>query len=211
MILISFDTALNKTYVTLSKDGNILTSKIIENTEDNYHSAFLISTIKDTLKENNLTPNDINLIGIDVGPGSFTGIRASLTVAKVMAQELNIKIVPIESLKILSQLNKTNKDTLVATDARRSMTYVYTNNDNCIKLISIDNLKNKIKEKDYFIITDTSLSQICEIKNSLIYENENFDLGKILNELSLKERNNAINANELKALYIQPPPIFVKK
>ncbi len=211
MILISFDTALNKTYVTLSKDGNILTSKIIENTEDNYHSAFLISTIKDTLKENNLTPNDINLIGIDVGPGSFTGIRASLTVAKVMAQELNIKIVPIESLKILSQLNKTNKDTLVATDARRSMTYVYTNNDNCIKLISIDNLKNKIKEKDYFIITDTSLSQICEIKNSLIYENENFDLGKILNELSLKEINNAINANELKALYIQPPPIFVKK
>ena len=43
------------------------------------------------------TPKDIDLIGVNIGPGSFTGIRASLTVAKVMAQELNIKIVPVES------------------------------------------------------------------------------------------------------------------
>ena len=43
MILLNFDTALNKTYVAISNDGNLLTSKIVENTEDNYHSAFLLS------------------------------------------------------------------------------------------------------------------------------------------------------------------------
>ena len=104
MILLNFDTALNKTYVAISNNGELITSKIVENTEDNYHSAFLLSTIKEVLKENDLTPQDVNLIGVNVGPGSFTGIRAALTVAKVMAQELSIKIVPVESLEILSKI-----------------------------------------------------------------------------------------------------------
>ena len=44
--------------------------------------------------------------------------------------------------------------------------------------------------------------------NSIIYENDNYDLGKILNELAFKYKDKAILPNELKALYIQPPPVF---
>lgn len=211
MILINFDTALDKTYISLSNNDEILTSKIIENTEDNYHSAFLISSIKEVLKENNLTPNDIDLIGVNVGPGSFTGIRASLTVAKVMAQELNIKIVPVESLKILSKLNNTDKEALVTLDARRSMAYVYTDNEKTIKSVPLEDLKNMIKEKDYFILSDKSMSETLNLPEALVYENQDFDLGKILNKIVYEEKDKAINANELKALYIQPPPIYVKK
>ena len=209
MILLNFDTALDKTYVALSNDDNLLTSKIIENTEDNYHSAFLISTIKDVLKENNLTPKDVNLIGVNVGPGSFTGIRAALTVAKVMAQELNIKIVPVESLKILSKLSESDKKTLVIMDARRSMAYVYGNYEDEIKLLNIDEVKEIIKNDNYQIISDKSMAEHLGI-DSIVYENGNYDLGKILNKLAFENRDNAILPNELKALYIQPPPIFGK-
>lgn len=211
MILLSFDTALNKTYVTLSNDNIILSSKMVENTEDNYHSAFLISTIKDILKENKLTPKDVNLLGVNIGPGSFTGIRASLTAAKVAAQELDIKIVPVESLKILSKLNKTDKETLVALDARRDTAYVYRNSDEEVKSMPINDLKKIIEEKDYFLITDKSMSEMLGLKNTIIYENETTDLGIILNNLAYEAQNSAVKANELKALYIQPPPIFVKK
>lgn len=207
MILLNFDTALNKTYVALSKDDELLTSKIVENTEDNYHSAFLLSTIKEVLKENNLTPKDVNLIGVNVGPGSFTGIRAALTVAKVMAQELNIKIVPIESLKILSKINNTDKEPLVVMDARRSMAYVYKNDE--IKLLNLEDTKKVIEEKDYQIISDKSMAEHLELK-SIVYENDNYDLGKILNKLAYENRDKAILPNELKALYIQPPPVFGK-
>lgn len=209
MILLNFDTALDKTYVALSKDDNLITSKIIENTEDNYHSAFLISTIKEVLKENKLTPKDVNLIGVNVGPGSFTGIRAALTVAKVMAQELNIKIVPVESLKILSKLNKSDKKTLVIMDARRSMAYVYGNENNEIKLLNLDEVKEIINKDDYQIISDKSMAEHLEIE-SIVYENGNYDLGKILNKIAFKNKDKAILPNELKALYIQPPPIFGK-
>ena len=50
MILLNFDTALNKTYVAISNNSELITSKIVENTEDNYHSAFLLSTIKEVLE-----------------------------------------------------------------------------------------------------------------------------------------------------------------
>lgn len=211
MILINFDTALNKTYISISKDGEILSSKTIENTEDNYHSAFLISSIKEILKKNNLTPKDIDLIGVNIGPGSFTGIRASLTVAKVMAQELKIKIIPVESLKILSKLNNTDKETLVILDARRSMAYVYTEKNNNTKSVTVEDLKEKIKNNDYFIISDKSMAEMLNLPDALVYEKKDYDLGKILNKIANEEQDKAITANELKALYIQPPPVFVKK
>ena len=160
------------------------------------------------MKENDLTPQDVNLIGVNVGPGSFTGIRAALTVAKVMAQELSIKIVPVKSLEILSKINTTDKEPLVIMDARRSMAYVYTNG-NDIKLLDVNEAKKIISEKDYQIISDKSMAEHLEL-NSIIYENDNYDLGKILNELAFKYQNNAILPNELKALYIQPPPVFGK-
>lgn len=207
MILLNFDTALNKTYVAISNDENLLTSKIVENTEDNYHSAFLLSTIKEILKENNLTPKDVDLIGVNVGPGSFTGIRAALTVAKVMAQELNIKIVPIESLRILSKLNKTDKKSIVIMDARRSMAYVYKDDE--IKLVNISEVKSILEQDDFEIISDKSMAESLAI-DAIVYEKDNYDLGKILNELAYENKDNAILPNELKALYIQPPPVFGK-
>lgn len=207
MILLNFDTALNKTYVAISNNGNLLTSKIVENTEDNYHSAFLLSTIKEILKENNLTPKDVDLIGVNVGPGSFTGIRAALTVAKVMAQELNIKIVPVESLKILSKLNKSDKKSIVIMDARRSMAYVY--NDDEIKLVNVSEVKSILEQDDFEIISDKSMAETLAI-DAIVYENDNYDLGKILNELAYENKDKAILPNELKALYIQPPPVFGK-
>lgn len=207
MILLNFDTALNKTYVAISNNGNLLTSKIVENTEDNYHSAFLLSTIKEILKENNLTPKNVDLIGVNVGPGSFTGIRAALTVAKVMAQELNIKIVPVESLKILSKLNKSDKKSIVIMDARRSMAYVY--NDDEIKLVNVSEVKSILEQDDFEIISDKSMAETLAI-DAIVYENDNYDLGKILNELAYENKDKAILPNELKALYIQPPPVFGK-
>ena len=55
-ITLAFDTCLDKMYVVLKKDDSILTSKVIENTQTHYHSAYLISTIADILNENNIKP-----------------------------------------------------------------------------------------------------------------------------------------------------------
>lgn len=40
MITLAFDTCLDKMYAVLKKDGEILASKVVENTGNKYHSAF---------------------------------------------------------------------------------------------------------------------------------------------------------------------------
>lgn len=148
MKILAFDTCLDKMYVAISEDDKILSSEIVTNKDNKYHSAFLISTIRALLKKNNLTPQDINAIGTNVGPGSFTGIRACTTVARMMAQQLNIQAVGISSLEILSHLNDTNKETLVALDARKNSAYLYY--ENSIKgTASIEDIKELLANKDY--------------------------------------------------------------
>ena len=107
MKILAFDTCLDKTYVTLF-DGEKYINKTILSTGENYHSAYLISTIVEILKSANLSPNDLDFISTDIGPGSFTGIRACTTVARMLAQQLDIGLVGVSSLEILSKIEGGN-------------------------------------------------------------------------------------------------------
>ena len=204
MTILVFDTCLDKMYVTLAEDDKILSSKIVTNKDNKYHSAFLISTIKELLKVNNLTPQNIDAIGTNIGPGSFTGIRACTTVARMFAQQLNIPAVGISSLEILSKINNTEKQTMVAFDARKNSAYLYENNE--IKgAVQLEEIEELIKNNDYYIITDDKLQTRL---GGISYQQNEYQLGEILAKLSYKKLQDS-NAKwqELKPLYIQPPPM----
>ena len=159
MKILVFDTCLDKMYVTLAEDNRILASEIVENKDNKYHSAFLISTIKNILKANNLIPQDIDAIGTNIGPGSFTGIRACTTVARIMAQQLNIQAVGISSLEILAKIFPNKKNPAVALDARKNCAYFYIDKE--IKgAVQLEKVKEKLKEKEHTLITDNKLQQI---------------------------------------------------
>ena len=53
-------------------------------------SENMIPEIDKALKEANIKPKEINEILVTVGPGSYTGVRIALTVAKVYAYALKI-------------------------------------------------------------------------------------------------------------------------
>lgn len=204
MKILSFDTCLDKTYIALSGDGKILESKTILSDGKNYHSAYLISTIIEVLKNANLTPKDVDVIATDIGPGSFTGIRACTTVARVFAQQLNLKTIGISSLEILSKALGGND--LVVLDARKNKAYVYDKKIlGAIDLEEVDKMTQGRR-----VITDNSLFERVS-QNALSafsYEKENYPLGEILSKLALEKE--AIDWRKLKPLYIQPPPVFKK-
>ncbi len=103
MKILVFDTCFKKAYIVLKDDDKILANEVIESDENNYHSAYLIPKIRDILAGNNLFIKDLNAIGVNIGPGSFTGIRASVTIARVFAQQFNSKLVGVNSLEILAR------------------------------------------------------------------------------------------------------------
>ena len=204
MNILAFDTCLDKTYITLIIDNKIVKSKIISSDGENYHSAYLISTIVNILKEAKIKPKDLDIIATDIGPGSFTGIRACVTVARVLAQQLNIKVIGISSLEILSKILGDND--LVVLDARKNKAYVY---DEDIKgAIELEQVNELVKDRR--VITDNSLLEMLNknTTNAISYQNGNYPLGDILSKLALTK--DAIEWAKLKPLYIQPPPIFGK-
>lgn len=199
MITLAFDTCLDKMYAVLKKDGEILASKVVENTGNKYHSAFLISTLQEIMSLNDVKPQDVNLIAVNIGPGSFTGIRACVTVARVMAQQLDCKAVGVSSLEILSRL--ADKNPLVALDARKDSAYLYYDGE-IRGAIRLEEVQEIIKNGEYSVITDDKLQPIL---GGISYQQITCQLGEILADIA-ENKNAEGNWRKLKPLYIQPPP-----
>ena len=204
MITLAFDTCLDKTYITLNEDNKIIKSEVVCSDSENYHSAYLISTIIKVLKSADITVKNLNYIATDIGPGSFTGIRACTTVARVLAQQLNIKTIGVSSLEILSKILGNND--MVVLDARKNKAYVYDNKIlGAVDLGAVDELV-----KDRLVITDNSLlSRISKnAYKAISYQAGEYNLGDVLSLVSQKKQPQ--DWVHLKPLYIQPPPVFGK-
>lgn len=204
MITLAFDTCLDKTYITLSENGEIIGSETILSDGKNYHSAYLISTIVSLLKKAGLTPDNIDLIATDIGPGSFTGIRACTTVARVLAQQLNIKTAGVSSLEILSKI--LGGDDLVCLDARKNKAYVYDGKVlGAIELQEVD----KIVTGRRVITDDTLLERLStNASEAISYQKGNYPLGEILAKIA--QTKEGAEWGNLKPLYIQPAPVYGK-
>ena len=204
MKILAFDTCLDKTYITLSEDSKIIESKIILSDGENYHSAYLISTIVEILKSNKIEPKDIDMIATDIGPGSFTGIRACTTVARVLAQQLDIKAVGVSSLEILSKILEGND--LVALDARKNKAYIF--DGKILGAVELEEVDKIVKGRR--VISDNSLyARLKENADEVIsYQQNEYPLGEILAKLALEKTET--DWRKLKPLYIQPPPVFGK-
>ena len=204
MKILAFDTCLDKTYISLCEDNRVIKSEIILSDGKNYHSAYLIATIVKILKSANLTPKDIELIATDIGPGSFTGIRACTTVARVLAQQLNINAAGVSSLEILSKILGEND--LVALDARKNKAYVF--DGKILGAIDLEKVDEIVKGKK--VITDDSLLERLRqsAKEAISYQQGNYPISEILAKLAIEKKDS--NWRELKPLYIQPPPVFGK-
>ena len=61
-------------------------------------SEYMILEINKILERNNITPNDINEIISSKGPGSYTGVRISLTIAKTWGTAGKIDAFLVSSL-----------------------------------------------------------------------------------------------------------------
>ena len=204
MLMLAFDTCLDKTYTVLRTEDDILSSETIGSDEKNYHSAYLFSSIKSLLKSSGKTAEDIDVIAVNAGPGSFTGIRACLSAAKVMSSQIKCKTVGVSSLEILSKAGGDNH--IAALDARRNKVYFYDN-----KLYgAIDTGSACELVKGRKVITDNRLigSFRLNAEEVISYENAEFELGEILSEIALERVKNGDYTKDLTPLYIQPPPVI---
>ena len=98
MITLFIDTSSSDVSIALIKDNIILDSII--SCVPNEHSIYTVSYIDKILKNANVDVSDVNRIMVVNGPGSFTGVRIGVTIAKVYAYLKAIPVICISSLKM---------------------------------------------------------------------------------------------------------------
>lgn len=99
MICLFFDTSSDLLKVSLIKGDKIIFDKELHTKND--HSSYLVPTIDEAFKSNNIDFKELDEIIVGNGPGSFTGTRISIAVAKTYAFSFNIPVYMISSLEEL--------------------------------------------------------------------------------------------------------------
>ena len=149
MISLFLDSAAHNLIVALYQDGRLM--EYVLETNDNHLSERLLPTIKRVLEKCHIKKEEINELIVVTGPGSFTGIRIGVTIAKTMAWALKIPIKTISELEVLAT-TPTEKQYLVPyIDARREAVYagVYLKDGSNIledQYLTIAELKQKLSK-----------------------------------------------------------------
>lgn len=151
-------------------------------------------------KKANITPRDLDKIIVVTGPGSFTGIRIGVTIAKTIAWSLNTPIVPISGLTAMAISNKQEGYSMPLIDARRGYVYgaLYDNNINSIVEDSHILLEELVKKcYDYIPITVITNNEIVTNYNVNGYEP---DILKIVTYFKNKE---GLNPHMINPIYLK--------
>ena len=122
MISLFIDTSLVNVSISIIKDGKILS--LIEKEIPNMHSVYATKFIKDALDQAKIDANDINNIFVVNGPGSFTGVRIGVTIAKTYGYLIKKDITPVSSLKSLAISSGYDGIILAMIPANKSNYYV---------------------------------------------------------------------------------------
>ena len=94
------DTSSSYLYTGVVEEDKVLYE--IKEKLDNNLSTFSLYLIEDMFKKIGIVPKDINKIIVVNGPGSFTGVRIGVTIAKIWAWALKIPIITVSSLKAMA-------------------------------------------------------------------------------------------------------------
>lgn len=182
LFISTFDKEIN---IGLLKNGEVLETLKKESMRN--HSMYVMPMIDSILKNNNINASFLNEIIVVNGPGSFTGVRIGVTIAKTLAYTLDIPIKTITSLESFAVSVDSDKNKLSVISDLKGKYVGYFSSDN--KLI-----------EDYKYLKNNDYEEYIKDKEEYLIDNTNFDLVKIYNYLKNVE---SINPHLVNPIYIK--------
>ena len=182
MYSLFLDTHDKKVTIILFKDGKVIDH--FELISNNKHSVITLPAIKNILENNNLLVKDLNEVIVVNGPGSFTGERIAVTIAKTMAFALNIPIKVIDSLSVMA-ININSDDKYVAISDRNGA------------FVGHFDKNNSILEPFVYLSTSDFLLYSQKYK---VYENVDINYELVY---SYVKQLKSVNPHEVKPLYVK--------
>lgn len=154
MRVLAFDTSNSGFSLVLIDDQKVLSKTIIE--ENGKQAELLVPTIENALRQNNIWYDDLDLIAAIQGPGSFTGVRIGLSVARTLKIATNLPLILINSLEALNFPNRNYEGEVFAViDAGMDEFFIATFQQKEIitepQLATFDNLSNFLPKNNFLI------------------------------------------------------------
>ncbi|PKK94759.1 MAG: tRNA (adenosine(37)-N6)-threonylcarbamoyltransferase complex dimerization subunit type 1 TsaB [Tenericutes bacterium HGW-Tenericutes-5] len=140
------DTATKYIFLSLVIDG--VEKQHFYEVGINNHSVTIIPYLKTMLENEKIKLQEIDEIIVGVGPGSYTGVRIGVTVAKMIAYLNNLSLYKVSSLALMA--SSSNKPYVLALiDARRGNAFMglYANSGEKLNIVKADCLQNIEKFK----------------------------------------------------------------
>ena len=194
------DTSSSYLYTAIVEDNKLL-GEVKEEFGQSL-SEVALPKIVSVFTNNDIKPEQIDKIIVVNGPGSFTGIRIGITIAKVYAWSLNIPITTITSLEAMMLSNEKDAYKVPVIDARRQYVFgaIYDSNNRQIlkpQHIKIEDLKQQMASLDNYVVITNNEDLEEDFDNIEAY---NPNILKIVEYFKDKEPLNphAVNPDYLK-------------
>ncbi len=112
MIVLGIDTSGYANAIGVVKDGRILADHTFKASTDSLEQ--IVANIDSTLHDAELTLEDVQGIGVGLGPGSWTGIRVGVTVGKILAFSAEKPVCGVSTLEALAYSARTRSSLICA-------------------------------------------------------------------------------------------------
>ena len=165
MIWLGIETANAPLSVAVVNDGKVV-AEVVQNIKLT-HSVGAMPAIEEAIKKAGIEASQIDAVAVSKGPGSYTGVRIGVTLAKTLAWSLQKPLVGVSSLKVLAANARLSNELICALfDARRQNVYAGVYEGTTLNTVMedhhdhIDGLLEKLKTYNrpvVFIGTDVSL------------------------------------------------------
>ena len=200
-----YDTSANACNVGVFKNEHLISHEILECKYG--HAEHIIDLIKKVMTSTHLTFEQLTQIFSTKGPGSFTGIRAGLSVAKMLELSLNIPVIGIDSFTIAKTYYKRHRqdncDFLIVLDTRKDDFYTQLNGINDAKSMKIDEIKAQFS--DDTLITGDGALKFEPLGYPVLPQPPFFNINDIY-QAGLETEN-----KNLSPFYLAPPKISKRK
>jgi len=189
VIILGLDTTSKECSLCITSNNKLLTEyRFIS---DNNLSSRIIDIIDFVLKGVNLTLEDIDVYGVGIGPGIFTGIRVGMVTIKGLVFERKAQVVPVNTLDSMAIKYKNSENPIVSMiDAKRGQVYIsvceYRNNNDDFSiiykpsLISISDIGNILNRNRNYVFIGSGVSNNIELLKGIFTKSNCFVDSKFL-------------------------------
>jgi tRNA threonylcarbamoyladenosine biosynthesis protein TsaB len=178
-MIICLETATNLCSVALCDTAGVISLR--ESNETKSHASLLTVFIEEMLKEQAIKASDLEAIAVSKGPGSYTGLRIGVSVAKGIAYGASIPLIAVETTlsmfwgitetKYFNAESELNSLFCPMLDARRMEVY-YSVYDSC---------GNTIKDISAEIITEDTFVNIPESQKIIFFGDGSIKCKEVIN------------------------------